>query len=129
MATGEKNSYTNDNQTGLLFIEPKKEPTQKPIIDALTRRMTAAYNASQESDDRYRGFHVCKCGVASDNTNHYIENLVTNSLCIHYLAYHREEIPPHELLKVHNLKYGETEPTEKQLATYATGKNGGRQRY
>ena len=33
--------------------------------------------------------------------------LVTNSLCVHYLAYHRDEVPPSELAKIDTINENE----------------------
>ena len=39
-----------------------------------------------------------------------------NSLCIHYLAFHRDEVPAEELAKVSALAAGEAEPSPEELA-------------
>ena len=45
-------------------------------------------------DSSYRGWHTCSCGACSDNCNYLIPaGEITNSLCVHYLAFHREEVP------------------------------------
>lgn len=103
---------------GILMVEPSKTSTT-PLIDELTRKMTAAWRRRRESEYGYRGFHVCVCGAFSDNKDHWVGNgdgLLTNSLCVHYLAFHRDGIPQEELDKVHALAYGEEEPNEKELA-------------
>jgi len=47
------------------------------------------------------GWHDCACGVMSSNQDYLLENgQVTNSLCVHYLAWHRDEVPAAELRKV-----------------------------
>jgi len=105
---------------GIMMVEPSKTSTT-PLIDELTRKMTAAWRHRRDSEDGYRGFHVCVCGVFSDNRDHWVSNsngdgLLTNSLCVHYLAFHRDDIPQEELDKVRALTYGEEEPNEKELA-------------
>lgn len=103
---------------GILMVEPSATITPTPLIDELTRKMTAAWRQCRDSEHGYRGFHVCTCGVFSDNKDHWVGNgngLLTNSLCIHYLAFHREDIPQDELDKVCALTYGEEEPNEKEL--------------
>lgn len=104
---------------GILMVEPSGKTSAAPIIDELTRKMTAAWRRRRDSDISWRGFHVCKCGVFSDNKDHWVgegKGLLTNSLCIHYLAYHRDEVPQEELDKVRALSYGEEDPNEKDLA-------------
>lgn len=94
--------------TTLLFIEPSDRPSTEPLIDDLTRRMQAAWNARVSPNSGFRGVHTCRCGEQSDNKNHTVHAadgtaLVTNSLCVHYLMYHRDEVPESELEKVRQL--------------------------
>ena len=42
--------------------------------------------------------------------------LRTNSLAIHYLAHHRDEVPPEELAKVAKLLADEVEPTHDEMS-------------
>ncbi len=103
---------------GILMIEPtKREISSVPIIDELTRKMTAAWRNREDSSYAFRGIHECACGAWSDNKEHWVgpNRLLTNSLCIHYLAFHREEVPLEELEKVRALNSGEAEPNEKEL--------------
>jgi hypothetical protein len=51
---------------GILYIEPSAKTSVQPVIDDITRKMTAAYRKSIEGT-AYRGFHVCSCGVCRDN--------------------------------------------------------------
>lgn len=102
---------------GILYIEPSVATSAEPVIDELTRKMVAAYRKGQ-SGPRYRGFHVCACGVFSDNTDYTLPNdEQTNSLCVHYMAFHRDEVPEAQLRKVAALDCGEEEPNEKELST------------
>jgi hypothetical protein len=103
---------------GLLMIEPTKPASEKPVIDTLTRKMTAAWRQGRRTSGyAMRGFHQCCCGAISDNRDHWVEGRITNSLCVHYLAYHRGEISPEELEKVAALSYGEAVPTDRDMAT------------
>lgn len=100
------------------MVQPSSNVSAKPLIDDLTRKMTAAWRKRRESDSGYRGVHWCQCGTTSDNRDHYIgggEGTLTNSLCIHYLAFHRNDLPKEELDKVRVLEFGEEEPTEDEL--------------
>lgn len=100
----------------ILFVEPSVLTSDYPIIDTLTKKMTAAYRkGDHESGPRWRGFHVCRCGAHSANYNVKVAGKWTNSLCIHYLAHHREDIPQEELDKVAALDFGEEIPTEREL--------------
>lgn len=119
MATGEKNQFVPLNCIGLLFIEPKTLADKVPVIDKLTRMMTGAMGKAT-TKVRWRGVHTCVCGAHSDNADYRIMQIfdpdfITNSLAVHYLARHRNEIPESELKKVESLPYGEAEPTELHL--------------
>ena len=101
---------------GLLYIEPQGPPSALPLIDALTRKMAAAFRQAESTGDRYRGFHICRCGGAhSDNTDWILpSDEQTNSLCVHYLAFHRDEVPAWQLAKIAAF-IDEAEPTAKEL--------------
>ncbi len=104
------------SQEGVLFIEPSAQISSEPVVDHLTRKMTAAFRLAEDVA-RFRGFHVCKCGVFSDNAEWRLPSgEETNSLAVHYLAYHRAEVPEEQLAKVEALTYGEAEPTEEELS-------------
>lgn len=114
---------------GLLFIEPQGPASAEPVIDEPTKRMAAALNdsvggtgdtqANFRPGGGWRGWHDCVCGAASSNKNYLLsDGQVTNSLCVHYLAYHRGEVPGAELRKVRDLPGYEAEPTRQQLRGY-----------
>ncbi len=91
----------------------------------------------------YKGFHNCSCGAYSsnydlllrtkedvtiklfqdknsffsqDNDNATdIKAVITNSLCIHYVACHRDEIDPQELKRILLLEGEEIEPTPEEI--------------
>lgn len=103
---------------GILMVEPSGKMSSSPLIDELTRKMTAAWRKRRDSQDCYRGIHMCRCGAMSDNRNHWVgegKGLLTNSLAIHYLAFHRADISEDELSKVRHLNFGEEEPTVQEL--------------
>ena len=100
----------------LLFIKPQRLPTAEPLIDDLTMRMTSALRQARVPDNRYCGIHVCICGAGSDSTNRILANgEVTNTLCVHYLAYHRAEVPAAELDAVRRLPAGAEVPSRAEL--------------
>lgn len=92
----------------------------------------------------YKGIHLCTCGHASSsNRDHLLEalvgerisvfsnsqsfnegceddativqGLITNSLCIHYVACHRSEVPSEQLEKILYLGHGEVQPTAREI--------------
>lgn len=98
---------------GLLMIEPSSRVSAEPVIDELTRKMTAAWRTRRFVDST-NGLHICACGARSDSNVWHVgpaDGLLANWLCVHYLAYHRDEVPPAELDKVRALASGEAEPT------------------
>ena len=100
----------------LLFIEPRGEASATPLVDYLTRRMTAAFRAAEPSFYVFFGFHRCVCGARSSNRDYFLPSgEKTNSLCVHYLAYHRQEVSNEQLERVAGLCYGELDPSEHEL--------------
>ncbi|MGH7304021.1 MAG: hypothetical protein ACRELZ_12065 [Candidatus Rokuibacteriota bacterium] len=74
------------------------EPTDEPVIDELTMRMAAALRKATEPDYFQLGFHTCVCGAISEAQDALLANgWTTNTLCVHYLAYHRLEVPEADL--------------------------------
>ena len=108
---------TNSDDTHVLYIQPGPYTPAEPVIDELTRKMAGAYRAAKSDEMYWRGFHVCRCGVNSSNCDYILPGgQQTNSLCVHYLAFHRSEIPEAELAKVAAFDSGEEEPNAEELA-------------
>lgn len=92
-----------------LMIEPRGGASAEPVIDEITRKVARAWRMRVSATDAYRGSHTCSCGAMSDNRNHCTFNgLLTNSLCVHYVAHHRDEIPAEEFAKIAALPSAET---------------------
>jgi hypothetical protein len=105
-----------DQGPTLLFIEPQQPPSDRPVVDDLTRKLAGAYRLSRPADYEFMGDHQCSCGAFSDSTDHYLpDGSKTNSLCVHYLAYHRQEVPEVELEFVRGLLVDGVEPTTDEL--------------
>jgi hypothetical protein len=107
----------NGNSDSLLMIEPTSAPSATPVIDSLTRKMAGAWAVRVQSHYSYRGCHNCAgkgCSATSDSYDHEVVGtngaMNTNSLAVHYLAYHREDVPADELAKVAELAAQEVEP-------------------
>ena len=100
----------------LLFIEPDEPPTFLAVFDSLTRKVCAAFRLARASDYAYGGIHCCRCGAYSTNIDHILPNgMVTNSLCVHYVAHHRSAVSAHELELIDAFEWGEAEPVEAEL--------------
>src|SRR5687768_14757592 len=107
--------YSN-GQEYMLFIQPRRVPANEPLIDELTMRMTSALRQARVPGYRFCGVHVCSCGAVSDSTNRVLPNgSVTNTLCVHYLAYHRAEVPAAELEAVRRLPPSADVPSPAEL--------------
>ena len=117
-----------DSHTHLLFLEPSLPPSAEPIIDHLTRQLTGGWRVRETSRSGWRGQHQCGCGATSDNTEHWIRVtsdgvhalVVTNSLCLHYLAYHRAEVPLAQLALVARIVGEPADPTPDELGSAAS---------
>lgn len=100
----------------LLFIEPEEQAMEYPLIDDVTLRMVTALRRGKKPGYSYCGFHACICGAHSGTTDVILSNAwVTNTLCVHYLAYHRAEVPVRELDAVRSLPPGAESPTDREL--------------
>lgn len=100
----------------LLFVDAKKPASAKPIIDEFTRKIAAALRSAKPYGPVYRGFHACICGANSSNQNIILRNIfATNSLCVHYLAFHREEVSFEDLGRIQTCFKEEAEPTKAEL--------------
>jgi len=100
----------------MFYIEPRNPPSEEPIIDGLTMKMVAALRKATLPHRQSLGFHTCVCGAKSDSTDFILPNgLRTNSLCVHYLAYHRAEIEDGELWAVDGLADGFEYPNSHEL--------------
>src|SRR5688572_25369727 len=78
----------------ILFIQPRLLPADEPLIDELTMRMTSALRRARVSRHWLGRRHVCMCGAVGDSTDRALPSgAATSTLCVHYLAYHRAEVP------------------------------------
>jgi hypothetical protein len=90
----------NTNADYLMMIEPTLLATE-PLNDLFTHMAQVVYAAAKRSEHSYRGFHGCRCGESSSNYDHVLpDGVITNSLLVHYVSQHREEIPRMELDKL-----------------------------
>jgi len=109
----------NDKSKFLLYLEPKNPKSTEPINDEYTETMQRAFdmsipgtaNYSSVGDTErhmvggaYRGVHHCSCGETSGNKDYLLSNgMITNTLCVHYLQYHRDEICDNDWEKLDEL--------------------------
>ena len=77
----------------LLYINPKlKKDTC--INDQISSMMQKLLDNAVITN-RWRGWHTCICGECSSSCDYNIQgtDIEINNLCVHYLIYHRSEIP------------------------------------
>ena len=85
----------------LMMIEPKRKKSVFPKNDKYTEMAEKIYANTYTRGSGYKGYHHCKCGKMSDSHDHYTAGgRITNSLLVHYVRYHRSEIPQSELDKL-----------------------------
>jgi hypothetical protein len=99
-------------------MEPKGKPTD-PIEDYLSGFMQFAFDEAISGTSNYsnpneketfhennsfRGVHSCSCGEHGGSRDYLLKNgMITNSLCIHYIKCHRNEICENDYLKIKEL--------------------------
>lgn len=93
----------------LLFIEPQAPASEQPVFDDITLGGVLLLAMAKEGPGRYKGFHVCSCGVSSGSCDLFVPGpgypalhnpVLVNTLLVHYLAWHRAEVPREELAKL-----------------------------
>jgi hypothetical protein len=97
----------------LLFIHPSQQASERPVIDVITLKVAYQLtnhthtgvvedNGEFEVNQRTKGWHECTgCGEKSLNYDFMLPcGLATNSLAVHYIAYHRQEVPQREINKI-----------------------------
>jgi len=122
-----------DKPNSLLYIHPWNRASRKPILDAYFLKVYYAIHYRKIGmgsvwGDEYdlrkgtKGVHDCtgkKCKCQSSNQELILERkykrkrwpwakkppsfVYTNTLALHYLAYHRDEVPQSELNKIDQL--------------------------
>jgi hypothetical protein len=105
------------HKEGLLYIEPTQPASPLPVLDQLTRKMAAAFRkAVVDPRHRFYGLHRCVCGALSTNVDYVLpDGRHTNSLCVHYVAHHRSEIPRDQLARIEALAFEEVLPNDNEL--------------
>jgi hypothetical protein len=106
------------SNNGLLYIEPTQPASSGPVLDHLTRKVTAAFRKAGRPPGNWEwyGPHECVCGATSTSRDYRLPNgELTNSLCVHYVAHHRSEVPPDQLARITAFPFGEAEPNDNEL--------------
>lgn len=99
------NTQTDD---ALMFIKTNSVDT-KETNDEYTKMAEELWEKREDllpAGRRWRGSHGCSCGKRSDHINWFVKGSLTNSLLVHYVKYHREEVPQYELDKLKRIYAG-----------------------
>jgi hypothetical protein len=100
----------------LLFIRSLRFPTDEPIIDELTMSLTSAWRRSPKSDNWRLSTCDCICGAFSGSAARILPGgAVANALCLHYLAYHRAEVPAADLDAIRRMPIGAEVPARSEV--------------
>ena len=90
-----------------MMIEPTSEKCSEPIDDDITKKAKKIKSMIVKIN-RFRGIHTSACGEHSDNRDHICPNgMITNSLMVHYIECHRDEVPQTEIDKLNAMKLEE----------------------
>lgn len=110
----------------VLFIEPKKGASSKAVQDDLSANMRLAMKHAGRPNYVYYGIHECVCGAKSNSSDWILHTgQITNSLAVHYLEYHRKEVPRSEMAKVralcasvreHQQKWADAEEEQRSIS-------------
>ena len=103
----------SNNEKDLLYVHPYHPRYSEPIIDILTKKITYAIRNSVYSDCYFGDFvDFCNCYSSQD---FYLESgHKTHALAIHYVAFHRRDIPRKQRDIIKQLE-GEACPTTLEL--------------
>jgi hypothetical protein len=100
-------------ENALLFIEPSSKIKESDMSEYIwlvelfkyAKRGCGEIMNNEWTCDQYMGAHQCRCGKRSESRDFlFSNNMFTNSLCLHYLQWHRDEIPEIEFEKLKQLK-------------------------
>jgi hypothetical protein len=105
-------------QTQLLYIYPEHKPSLKPIDDEYTKKsaflMETAESGSIQRNQFLHGITPngraqctgLNCSEYYRTWDYLLPNgMVTNEFALHYLRYHREEVPTEELNKLDSIPF------------------------
>lgn len=91
----------------IMFIEPKNNKIEDAVNDEITEFAAYLQKNMKSNHDFTKGFHVSSCKKAfSDSVTYSVplngKKVKTHSLLLHYVQYHRSEIPESEINKLVN---------------------------
>ena len=82
-----------------MMIEPLA-PASAPLNDGLTELAKSVFRLAKPGT-AWMGWHTCACGAKSDTCDYVMpDGRITNSLMVHYVQCHRQDVPRSELGKL-----------------------------
>lgn len=103
-----------------MYIHPENEAIEEPLLDELTKKILWATrnktgkgvlmnDGSFIKNANTRGTHQCtgcnqRCAVSVTYDIILSNNLITNSLAVHYTALHRDELSESDLAKIEKIE-------------------------
>jgi len=110
-------------EMGILFINPKKQMSENSVIDQTAKQFIWLWHRRKKINAGLFGPNFCSCGQKG-KANFFLlptpsksKYLLTNSLALHCLLWHREEIPKEEMERLLGIlsEIPEEEPTSMDL--------------
>lgn len=93
----------SDKYLLMIHVKKKYSETKPTKYNRYVRRLSRLLRSSTEGK-HYKGFFTCCCGKRSDNCDIILKGgVITNSLAMHYLLHHYDEVPKTELEKISKL--------------------------
>lgn len=84
----------------LLQIHPTSTRSERPVDDELTAKMKTLLD-SAKIGTQWRGWHNCTgCNTIGGSSDLIVGPYITNSLAVHYLRWHRGDVPYSEIEKL-----------------------------
>ena len=91
-----------------MMIEPSDTKCGEAINDELTIKAKKLETMLMPIHC-YRGTHKTLCGIRSSNRDYICPNgMITNSLMVHYVEFHRDKVPESEIKKLKNMDLNKT---------------------
>lgn len=108
------------------MIEPGGPKAGVAVRDEITAGFRSVFNAAlaieQPWGGGYRGFHICGCGEMSGNHDIRLPSgHLTNSLAMHYLEFHRDDVPAEEIIKLIELPLASPEEIAQRVLRNKSG--------
>jgi hypothetical protein len=100
----------------LSAVYPRDGALDKPVIDDLTQKITAAWRLARHHPVSGKSVICPGCGILyTFEWRELPDGRTLSCTCVHNMAYHRHEIPPDELQVIERLEVGLVLPRLSEL--------------